>query len=248
MPRSDSAWRFPLIRASGRPSICRPHVHGLGQIASGVPAIALDKSPYCSQVVPQTDATLINSALARSSLPCSTYSSPRYSCVFALLGSRARPWRNRPSRRRHRSFCDANSRSSSSSQELSPSRAHQALPGIGPQSPSLALLCRAICRRGYSSSSSRISEKRNYFVRTATALSFTLGTLVAAAVFLATVVVIPLVFNALYLFKGLEWLIRIASYVLMLAMTLVGVGLPTTAPPMGHGGLWLGRSPGYGYR
>jgi membrane protein len=88
------------------------------------------------------------------------------------------------------------------------------------------------------------AEKRNYFVRTATALGFTLGALVAAAVFLATVVVIPLVFEALYLPKGLEWLILIASYLLMLGLTFLGVSALYRWGPSRREAKWRWVSPG----
>jgi membrane protein len=88
------------------------------------------------------------------------------------------------------------------------------------------------------------AEKRNYFVRTATALAFTFGALVAAAVFLATVVVIPLIFDALYLPKGLEWLIRIASYLLMLGLTFFGVSALYRWGPSRREAKWRWVSPG----
>ena len=88
------------------------------------------------------------------------------------------------------------------------------------------------------------AEKRNFFVRTATTLAFTFGALVAATIFLATVVVMPLMFDALSLGKGFEWLIRIASYLLMLSVTLVGVAALYRWGPSRREAKWRWVSPG----
>jgi len=87
-------------------------------------------------------------------------------------------------------------------------------------------------------------EKRNFLVRTGTALAFTLGALLAATLFLATVVIIPLIFDALYLGKGFEWLIRVASYGIMLALTLLGVAALYRWGPSRKQAKWRWVSPG----
>ena len=87
-------------------------------------------------------------------------------------------------------------------------------------------------------------EKRNFFVRTATTLAFTFSALVAATIFLATVVVIPLIFDALRLGDGLEWIVRIASYVLMLGLTLLGVAALYRWGPSRKEAKWRWVSPG----
>lgn len=87
-------------------------------------------------------------------------------------------------------------------------------------------------------------EKRSFLIRMGTALAFTLGAIIAATVFLATVVVIPLIFEAFYLGKGFEWLIRLASYALMLGLTMLGVAALYRWGPSRRQAKWRWVSPG----
>lgn len=67
-------------------------------------------------------------------------------------------------------------------------------------------------------------EKRNFFVRTLISLAFTLVLAIAGIMFLAIVLVIPVVMQFLYLPNGLGWLVKIVSYVLMLVLLTAGIG------------------------
>jgi membrane protein len=66
-------------------------------------------------------------------------------------------------------------------------------------------------------------EKRNYFVRLLLGFVFTLAFAVAAILFLAVVVVIPVVMQFLYLGHGFDWLVKVSSYVLMLILAFAGL-------------------------
>jgi membrane protein len=87
-------------------------------------------------------------------------------------------------------------------------------------------------------------EKRNFFLRNLTALAFTLGALAAAVVFLWTVIIIPVVFDALRLAQTFEWLIKIASYLMMAVLTFAGVGALYRWGPSRRQAKWRWVSPG----
>ncbi|MDR3473630.1 MAG: YihY/virulence factor BrkB family protein [Devosia sp.] len=70
-----------------------------------------------------------------------------------------------------------------------------------------------------------VTEQRPFLRLNLLALIFTLGALLAAMVFVAVVVVIPAVLHQLTLDKQFEWLVRVASYFLMLVMALFGLDI-----------------------
>jgi membrane protein len=88
------------------------------------------------------------------------------------------------------------------------------------------------------------AEKRNFFILNLLALVFTIGIAVAAAVFLAVVVLMPAIFSAVYLGKGFEWLVQIVSYVLMLGLLLAGVSALYRWGPSRQQAKWRWITPG----
>lgn len=67
-------------------------------------------------------------------------------------------------------------------------------------------------------------EKRNFFVRTLLGFGFTLALAIAGIIFIGIVLIIPVVMQFLYLPSGLDWLVKILSYLLMLVLLIAGVG------------------------
>jgi membrane protein len=66
-------------------------------------------------------------------------------------------------------------------------------------------------------------EKRNFFVRTLLSLVFTLLLAVAGIIFIGVVLVIPIVMQFLAVPNGFDWLVKIASYLLMLVLLVAGM-------------------------
>jgi membrane protein len=87
-------------------------------------------------------------------------------------------------------------------------------------------------------------EKRNYFVRLLLGFVFTLAFAVAAILFLAVVVVIPVVMQFLYLGHGFEWLVKVSSYALMLVLTFAGLTALYRWGPSRERAKWRWVTPG----
>ncbi|MDB5562769.1 MAG: hypothetical protein JWN11_2187 [Hyphomicrobiales bacterium] len=87
-------------------------------------------------------------------------------------------------------------------------------------------------------------EKRNFLVRTALALLFTLGAAVTAVIFLAVLVVVPVLLSVLHIGQGLDWLIRIVSYALMLVVLLLAIGVLYRWGPSREQAKWRWITPG----
>ncbi|HEV7718188.1 MAG TPA: YihY/virulence factor BrkB family protein [Arsenicitalea sp.] len=87
-------------------------------------------------------------------------------------------------------------------------------------------------------------EKRNFFVRTGLALLFTLGAAVTAVIFLGAVVVVPVVLALFHFGAGFDWLIRIVSYGLMLAVMLLAIGVLYRWGPSRKQAKWRWITPG----
>jgi membrane protein len=88
------------------------------------------------------------------------------------------------------------------------------------------------------------TEKRNFFALNLLALAFTIGAAFAAIIFLSVVVVMPVVFNALFIGKGFEWLIQGLSYLLMIALMFAGVGALYRWGPSRQQAKWRWLTPG----
>ncbi|MGN6099912.1 MAG: YihY/virulence factor BrkB family protein, partial [Devosia sp.] len=87
-------------------------------------------------------------------------------------------------------------------------------------------------------------EKRNFFVRTGLGFLFTLAFAIAAILFLAVIVIVPVVLKVLYLGTGFEWLLRIISYLLMLVLLLLGIAALYRWGPSRHDAKWRWITPG----
>lgn len=66
-------------------------------------------------------------------------------------------------------------------------------------------------------------EKRGFFALNLLALGFTLAIAIAAALVIGAVIVLPAVLSVLPVGPALEWIIRIASYLLLALVTIVGL-------------------------
>jgi len=90
------------------------------------------------------------------------------------------------------------------------------------------------------------AEKRNFLQRTGLGFLFTLGFAVAAILFLAVVVVIPVALKFLYLSTGFEWLVRLVGYVLMLALLALWISVLYRWGPSRSLAKWRWVTPGVG--
>jgi membrane protein len=87
-------------------------------------------------------------------------------------------------------------------------------------------------------------EKRNFFVLSAMGLGFTLAVLIAAIVFLTVVVFVPAVLQFIPLPAGSAWLVRVASYALMIVLLLVGISMLYRWGPSREQAKWRWLTPG----
>jgi len=88
------------------------------------------------------------------------------------------------------------------------------------------------------------AEKRNFLVRTGLGFIFTLGFAIAAILFLAVVIVIPVALQFLYLGHGFDWLVKVASYVLMLILMMGGISALYRWGPSRSEAKWRWVTPG----
>jgi membrane protein len=91
------------------------------------------------------------------------------------------------------------------------------------------------------------AEKRNYFMRLLLGFVFTLGFAIAAILFLTVVVIIPVVMQFLYLGHGFDWLVKVASYALMLVLLMLGISLLYRFGPSRSQAKWRWLTPGAGF-
>jgi membrane protein len=87
-------------------------------------------------------------------------------------------------------------------------------------------------------------EKRSFIKLTLLALVFTLGGAFAAILVLAAVVVVPNVLALLPAEAGLEWTIKLSSYVIMLVAVLVGIAALYRWGPSREEAKWRWITPG----
>ena len=87
-------------------------------------------------------------------------------------------------------------------------------------------------------------EKRNFFVLNATALLFTLAGVVGAVVMIGVAVVVPAVLTFLGLGAGLEWVLTIGSYLLLVVVLLVGIAALYRFGPSRQQAKWRWVTPG----
>ena len=89
------------------------------------------------------------------------------------------------------------------------------------------------------------TEKRNFFALNAVALCFTLAGVVASAVTLAVVVAIPAVLSVIGLSSGVEWLVQVGGYVIMVLVLLTAVAALYRFGPSPRAGMkWRWITPG----
>ena len=91
-----------------------------------------------------------------------------------------------------------------------------------------------------------VKETRNFFVLNAVALAFTLAGMVVAAIVLAVVVAMPIVFGFVGLGKGFEWLIQAAGYAVLALVMLLGIAALYRFGPSRPDAKWRWISPGAG--
>jgi membrane protein len=89
------------------------------------------------------------------------------------------------------------------------------------------------------------TEKRNFFALNAVALCFTLAGVVAAAVTLSVVVAIPAVLGVVGLSSGVEWIVQIGGYVVMVLILLMAIAALYRFGPSPRAGMkWRWITPG----
>jgi len=87
-------------------------------------------------------------------------------------------------------------------------------------------------------------EERNFFVLNGTALAFTIGGIVGAVLMIGAAVVVPAVLQFIGLGAGLEWLLRIGSYVLLALVLMIGLAVLYRFGPSRQKPKWRWVSPG----
>lgn len=87
-------------------------------------------------------------------------------------------------------------------------------------------------------------ESRNFLVLNGTALLFTLAGVVGAVVMIAVAVVVPAVLEFVGLGSGLEWLLQIGSYVLLVVVLLLGIAALYRWGPSRQQPKWRWVTPG----
>lgn len=87
-------------------------------------------------------------------------------------------------------------------------------------------------------------ERRNFFVRTALALGFTVVGVLGAIVMIGAVVAIPVILSLVGFSTGIDWLVRIAGYVVMALVLLFGIDALYALGPSRSKPRWQLISPG----
>lgn len=87
-------------------------------------------------------------------------------------------------------------------------------------------------------------ETRGFFKLTLISLAFTIAAVGAAVLFLGVVLVVPVILNAIGLGQGVEWLIRIGSYVGMAILVSLGIAALYRWGPSRESAQWKWISPG----
>lgn len=87
-------------------------------------------------------------------------------------------------------------------------------------------------------------EERNFFVLNGTALLFTLAGIVGAIIMIGAAVLVPTVLEFMGLGAGLEWLVRIGSYVLLALVLMLGLATLYRFGPSRQQAKWRWVSPG----
>ncbi|SNY93368.1 membrane protein [Cohaesibacter sp. ES.047] len=90
-------------------------------------------------------------------------------------------------------------------------------------------------------------EKRNFFTLTGLAFMFTLGGALLAFFALATVVLLPAIVSFVQLGSGLEWLVRIVSYLVFAIGIVLGLSAIYRWGPNRAGAKWRWVTPGAGF-
>ena len=88
------------------------------------------------------------------------------------------------------------------------------------------------------------AEVRGFIKLTLISLAFTLAAVIGAILFLAVVIVVPIVLNAVGLGQGTEWLIRIGSYVGMAILASFAIAALYRWGPCRESPKWKWISPG----
>lgn len=87
-------------------------------------------------------------------------------------------------------------------------------------------------------------ESRNFFKLNATALLFTLAGIVGAVLMIGAAVLVPVVLDFVGLGAGLEWLVRIGTYVLLALALLLGLAALYRFGPSRQKARWRWITPG----
>lgn len=87
-------------------------------------------------------------------------------------------------------------------------------------------------------------ESRNFFKLNATALLFTLAGIVGAIVMIGTAVLMPIVLDFVGLGSGVEWLVRIGTYLLLAVALLLGLAALYRFGPSRQQARWRWITPG----
>ncbi|GLQ53106.1 YihY/virulence factor BrkB family protein [Devosia nitrariae] len=88
------------------------------------------------------------------------------------------------------------------------------------------------------------SEKRHFLMVNLLALVFTIAGTIAAMVAIATVIVIPTLLSFLPIEGRFDWLVRVSSYAVMLAILIVGVAALYRLGPSREDAKWRWIAPG----
>jgi len=87
-------------------------------------------------------------------------------------------------------------------------------------------------------------ETRNFFVLNGLALGFTLGGVIAAVVMIGIVVILPAIVGFLPIPGGLDWLLQVVGYLLLVAVLFVGIAALYRFGPSRQQAKWRWVTPG----
>jgi membrane protein len=87
-------------------------------------------------------------------------------------------------------------------------------------------------------------ESRNFFQLNATALLFTLAGIVGAVLMIGAAVLVPVILDFLGLGAGLEWLVRIGTYLLLIVALMLGLAALYRFGPSRQQARWRWITPG----
>jgi len=90
----------------------------------------------------------------------------------------------------------------------------------------------------------REQEKRNFFFQQFLALAFTFGGFLAGLLVISAVVILPSILSLLRVGTGVEWVIRIGGYLVMLAVMMLGLAALYRWGPSREQAKWRWVSPG----